>query len=188
MEPPPNLEELELVGYPGAQLPSWLVTKSHTNNLTKLAIEQPHNISSLLALWKLSFLEELMLVGAQKLECLDKEFFGVTKALHENSRDALDTLSNSESSFSAEAVAFPNLRKLHFYSFHNWTNWEDLSEDDKEVAVSIMSRLEELEIWNCDKLETLPHRIIKKISSLKNLDIQRCFKLSDRYSDKIRDD
>ncbi|XP_027062377.1 putative disease resistance protein RGA3 [Coffea arabica] len=188
MEPPPNLEELELDDYPGAQLPSWLVTKSHANNLTRLIISRPHNISSLPALWKLSSLEELKLGEAEKLECLGKEFFGVTKALHENSRDALDTLSDSESSFSTEAVAFPNLRKLHFGYFQNWTNWEDLSEDDEEVTVSIMPRLEELKISHCYELEALPHRILSKISSLKNLDIRRCDKLRDRYSDKTGDD
>ncbi|XP_027156683.1 putative disease resistance protein RGA3 [Coffea eugenioides] len=132
MQPPPNLEELRLDSYPRTQLPSWLVTKSHANNLTKLCIYKLRNISSLPALWKLSSLEVLVLEGPEKLECLGKEFFGVTKALHENSRDALDTLSDSESSFSAEAVAFPNLRELYFRHFQNWTNWEDLSEDDEE--------------------------------------------------------
>ncbi|CDP19779.1 unnamed protein product [Coffea canephora] len=150
MEPPPNLEQLMLVGYPGAQLPSWLVTKSHANNLTKLVIGRPHNISSLLALRKLSSLEELKLVRVEELKCLGKEFFG--------------------SSFSAEAVAFPNLRKLHFEDCNNWTNWEDLK------------------IYDCKKLETLPHRILKKISSLKILDIRRCIKLRNRYSDKTGDD
>ncbi|XP_027063922.1 putative disease resistance protein RGA3 [Coffea arabica] len=188
IEPPPNLEGLWLLNYPGAQLPSWLVTKSHANNLTKLFIHEPRNISSLLALWKLSSLEKLTLQKVEKLECLGKEFFGVTKALHENSRDALDTLSDSESSFSAEAVAFPNLRTLHFHRFQNWTNWEDLSEDDEEVAISIMPCLEELNISQCIKLETLPHRILGKISSLKTLDIRRCYKLRDRYFDKTGDD
>ncbi|XP_027062687.2 disease resistance protein RGA2-like [Coffea arabica] len=188
MEPPPNLEGLELHGYPGAQLPSWLVTKSLVNNLTKLMIQKPHNISSLSALWKLSSLDELWLMGVEKLECLGKEFFGVTKALHENSLDALDTLSNSESSSSAEAIAFPNLTKLNFEDCDNWTRWEDSSEDDEEVAVSIMPRLEELQIKYCEKLEALPLRILSKISSLKKLNIWRCSKLRDRYSDKIGDD
>ncbi|XP_027156872.1 putative disease resistance protein RGA3 [Coffea eugenioides] len=188
MQPPPNLELLVLDGYPGAQLPSWLVTKSHANNLTKLSIAMPHNISSFLALRKLSSLEELVLMEVDELKCLGKEFFGITKALHENNRDAVDTLSNSESSFSDEAMAFPNLRKLHFYAFYNWTNWEDLSEDDEEVAISIMPRLEELEISQCYKLEALPHRILSKISSLKNLDIRLCDKLRDRYSDKTGND
>ncbi|CDP19215.1 unnamed protein product [Coffea canephora] len=168
IEPPPNLEGLWLFNYPGAQLPSWLVTKSHANNLTRLIIYGPRNISSLPALWKLSSLEELELGEVEKLECLGKEFFG--------------------SSFSAEALAFPNLRKLHFHHFQNWTNWEDLSEDDEEVAISIMPRLEELEISQCTKLEALPHRILGKISSLKNLDIRYCNKLRDRYSDKTGDD
>ncbi|CDP21257.1 unnamed protein product, partial [Coffea canephora] len=168
MQPPPNLELLALVGYPGAQLPSWLVTKSHANNLTKLVIGRPHNISSLLALRKLSSLEELKLVEVGKLECLGKEFFG--------------------SSSSAEAVAFPNLRKLHFDACNNWTNWEDLSEDDEEVAVSIMPSLEKLKISKCYRLEVLPHRILSKILSLKILDIRSCDKLRDHYSDKTGDD
>ncbi|CDP19227.1 unnamed protein product [Coffea canephora] len=113
MEPPPNLEELVLIGCPGAQLPSWLVTMSRANNLKKLYIEKPCNISSLRALWKLSSLEELELMVVEKLECLGKEFFG---------------------------------------------------------------------------LEALPHRILKKISSLKILEIRRCSKLRDHYSDKTGDD
>ncbi|CDP20123.1 unnamed protein product [Coffea canephora] len=188
MEPPPNLQRLWLDGYPGARLPSWLLTKCHANNLTRLSISGPCNISSLLALWKLSSLEELVLLRVEKLEYLGKEFFGVAKALHDNSRDALDTLSNSESSSSAEAIAFPNLKKLYFGYLTNWTNWEDLSKDDEEVAVSIMPSLEELKIKDCKELEALPHRILSKISSLKNLNIRCCNKLRDRYSDKTRDD
>ncbi|CDP19217.1 unnamed protein product [Coffea canephora] len=55
-----------------------------------------------------------------------------------------------------------------------------LSEDDEEVAVSIMPSLEELEIYYCEKLETLPHRILSKISSLKNLNIRGCSNLTDK--------
>ncbi|CDP21208.1 unnamed protein product [Coffea canephora] len=169
MEPPPKLERLVLGGYPGVQLPSWLVTKSHANNLTRLIISGPSNISSLPALWKLSSLRELEFVRVGKLEYLGKEFFGVTKALHEN-------------------MAFRNLRKLHFEDCDNWTRWEDTSEDDEEVAVSIMPSLEKLKIRGCDKLETLPHRILGRISSLKKLNIWGCSKLRDRYSDKTGDD
>ncbi|XP_027170659.1 putative disease resistance RPP13-like protein 1 isoform X2 [Coffea eugenioides] len=188
IELPPNLQQLVLDKYPGTQLPSWLVTKPLVNNLTKLIINEAYNISSLPALWKLSSLEELGLIGVRKLECLGKEFFGITKAVHANSRDALGTLSNSETSISAEAVAFRNLRKLRFHNFYNWTRWEDLSEDDEEVALSIMPRLEELDFWGCGKLEILPHRILGRISSLKKLDIGRCSKLRDHYFDKTRDD
>ncbi|CDP17459.1 unnamed protein product [Coffea canephora] len=170
VEPPPNLQQLALTRCPGNELPSWLVTTSLVNNLTKLIINEANNISSLPTLWKLSSLAELGLIGVGKLECLGKEFFGITKALHENT------------------VAFPNLRKLRFSYFQNWTNWEDLSEDDEEVAISIMPRLEELKIYDCEKLEILPHRILGRISSLITLDIRNCFKLTDHYSNKTGDD
>ncbi|CDP20737.1 unnamed protein product [Coffea canephora] len=170
IELPPNLQQLVLDKYPGTQLPSWLVTKPLVNNLTKLIINEAYNISSLPALWKLSSLEELGLIGVRKLECLGKEFFGITKAVHANS------------------LAFRNLRKLRFHNFYNWIRWEDLSEDDEEVALSIMPRLEELDFWGCGKLEILPHCILGRISSLKKLDIGRCSKLRDHYSDKTRDD
>ena len=174
--------------YPGNQLPSWLVTKSLVNNLTKLIINGPRNVSSLTDLLKLSSLEELRLIRVEKLECLGKEFFGITIALHENSHNTFGTLSNSETSSLAEVAAFPNLRKLHFQCCPNRTNWEDLSEDDEKVAVSIMPRLEELHIESCKKFETLPHRILRKISSFKSLKVLSCNKLSDCYSDKIGDD
>ncbi|CDP19548.1 unnamed protein product [Coffea canephora] len=169
MELPPNLQQLALDMYPRNQLPSWLVTKSLVNNLTKLIINGPHNVSSLTDLWKLSSLEELRLIRVEKLECLGKEFFGITIALHEN-------------------TAFPNLRKLHFQCCPNWTNWEDLSEDDEKVDVSIMPHLEELHIEYCKKFETLPHRILGKISFFKSLKVLGCNKLRDCYSDKIGDD
>nr|XP_027101693.1 putative disease resistance protein RGA4 [Coffea arabica] len=124
MELPPNLQQLALDMYPRNQLPSWLVTKSLVNNLTKLIINGPRNVSSLTDLWKLSSLEELRLIRVEKLECLGKEFFGITIALHENSHNTFGTLSNSETSSSAEAAAFPNLRKLHFQCCPNWTNWK----------------------------------------------------------------
>ncbi|XP_071904402.1 disease resistance protein RGA2-like [Coffea arabica] len=188
VEPPPNLQQLALTRCPGNELPSWLVTTSLVNNLTKLIINEAYNISSLPALWKLSSLEELGLIGVGKLECLSKAFFGITKAVHENSHETFDALSNSEPSSLTEAVAFPNLRKLRFSYFQNWTNWEDLSEDDEELAISIMPHLEELKIYDCEKVEILPHRILGRISSLKTLDIRNCFKLSDRYSSKTGDD
>nr|XP_027062693.1 disease resistance protein RGA2-like [Coffea arabica] len=187
-EPPPNLQQLALTRCPGNELPSWLVTTSLVNNLTKLIINEAYNISSLPALWKLSSLEELGLIGVGKLECLSKAFFGITKAVHENSHETFDALSNSEPSSLTEAVAFPNLRKLRFSYIQNWTNWEDLSEDDEELAISIMPHLEELKIHDCEKVEILPHRILGRISSLKTLDIRNCFKLSDRYSSKTGDD
>ncbi|XP_027157546.1 putative disease resistance protein RGA3 [Coffea eugenioides] len=175
MEPPPNLQQLALVTYPGTQLPSWLVTETLISSLTKLFIVEPRNISSLPTLWKLSSLEELRLEYVEELEYLGKEFFGIT-------------LSKFESSSSTEAVAFPNLRKLHFLKFPNWTNWEDLSEEDEKVVVSIMPCLEELEIEACDELKGLPHRILGKMSSLKSLKVQHCNKLRDRYSNKTGDD
>ncbi|XP_027171498.1 putative disease resistance protein RGA3 [Coffea eugenioides] len=188
MELPPNLQQLVLDMYPGNQLPSWLVTKSLVNNLTKLIINGPCNVSSLTDLWKLSSLEELRLIRVEKLECLGKEFFGIIIALHENSHNNFGTLSNSETSSSAEAAAFPNLRKLHFQCCPNWTNWEDLSEDNEKVALSIMPHLEELHIEYCQKFEALPHRILEKISSFKSLKVLGCNKLRDCYSDKIGDD
>ncbi|CDP21490.1 unnamed protein product, partial [Coffea canephora] len=159
MELPPNLQQLALDMYPRNQLPSWLVTKSLVNNLTKLIINGPRNVSSLADLWKLSSLEELRLIRVEKLECLGKEFFGITIALHENT--------------------FPNLRKLHFQCCPNWTNWEDLSEDNEKVDVSIMPHLEELHIEYCKKFETLPHRILGKISFFKSLKVLGCNKLRD---------
>ncbi|CDP08468.1 unnamed protein product [Coffea canephora] len=168
MEPPPNLQQLALLGYPGAQLPIWLVTESLINNLKKLTISFAGNLSSLPNLWKLSSLEELRLFVVHKLEYLGKEFFGITEVLHEN--------------------IYPNLRKLSLANLSNWTIWEDLSEDDEKVDVSIMPCLEELEIVNCDMLKALPHRILGKIPSLKSLEVRHCKKLRKLYSDKIRDD
>ncbi|XP_071902417.1 disease resistance protein RGA2-like [Coffea arabica] len=177
MEPPPNLQQLALLGYPGVQLPIWLVTESLINNLTKLTISFASNLSSLPNLWKLSSLEEVRLSVVGKLEYLGKEFFGITEVLHETSHDAVDTLSNFKSSTSTDTVVFPNLRKLCFANLSNWTIWEDLSKDDEKVDVSIMPCLEELEIVNCDMLKALPHRILGKILSLKSLEVRHCKKL-----------
>nr|GMD04159.1 putative disease resistance protein RGA3 [Ipomoea batatas] len=145
LKPPLELQTLEFNGYGGSDFPSWITLSLH--NLRILEIERCRNCSSLPPLGKLPSLETLSIWSMNELRYVGREFLGVTEA---------------------GGVAFPKLKELDFYSCLEWEEWEDFKE---EATIIIMPCIRELELYDCRKLKTVPHRLLSRLESL---NIKRC--------------
>ncbi|CDP21799.1 unnamed protein product [Coffea canephora] len=75
---------------------------------------------------------------------------------------------------------------LYYLETFDISNCGDLSCLLQRIEGLVHLRI--LHIEYCKKFETLPHRILGKISSFKSLKVLGCHKLRDCYSDKIGDD
>ncbi|KAG8369990.1 hypothetical protein BUALT_Bualt14G0071100 [Buddleja alternifolia] len=83
----------------------------------------------------------------------------------------------------------PNLEGLTFkgpMSPKWWEEWEDISEENN--MISIMPCLQELKIDNCLLLKALPHRLLRKASSLQVLVIEYCPYLTNHYNRETGED
>nr|GMD08339.1 putative disease resistance protein RGA3 [Ipomoea batatas] len=147
LKPPPELQTLELNGYGGIHLPSWILLSP--DNLRILEIRRCVNCSSLPPLGKLPSLETLLIAGMKELRYVGREFLGVTKV---------------------GGVAFPKLKTLEFERCEEWEEWEDLKE---EATIIIMPCIRELQLKYCTKLKTVPHYLLSRLESLEIEDCTR---------------
>ncbi|XP_031129955.1 disease resistance protein RGA2-like [Ipomoea triloba] len=141
LKPPPELQTLELNGYGGIHLPSWILLS--LDNLRILRIDECLNWSSLPPLGKLPSLETLRIWWMKELRYVGREFLGVTEV---------------------GGVAFPKLKKLKFSYCEEWEEWEDLKE---EATIIIMPCIRELLLKGCWKLKTVPHHLLSRLEYLK---------------------
>ncbi|CAI9109187.1 OLC1v1008962C1, partial [Oldenlandia corymbosa var. corymbosa] len=179
MEPPPNLKELFIFNYPAIHLPKWILAQTLVNNLKYLHLCGAHSVSSLPSLWKFQSLQVLTLEFLLNLKCFGREFYGLPNDFQPKvfRKDGV-----------ANVVAFPSLKSLTLRQLSLET-WEDISEeDDEKLSISIMPRLQNLGVQSCNKLNSLPHRIVGKASSLKWLHIHTCKTLEERYSKNTKED
>ncbi|XP_012856114.1 PREDICTED: putative disease resistance protein RGA3 [Erythranthe guttata] len=156
LHPHPNLQQLTIRFYNGSRLPGWIV--SPLNQLTSIGLYSCEFLVSLPPLGKLPLLETLWIEGLPKLEYVGREFLGIVTC----------------SSMGTIDGGFPKLKKLSFGGFNNWKKWEDITVEEEEednVAISIMPCLTKLTIRACWRLMDLPQRLMRKVSSLKRLDI-----------------
>ncbi|XP_031129954.1 disease resistance protein RGA2-like [Ipomoea triloba] len=137
LKPPPELQTLELIGYGGIHLPSWILLS--LDNLRNLEIWNWVNCSSLPPLGKLPSLETLLIAGMKELRYVGSEFLGVVEV---------------------GGVAFPKLKTLQFYECNEWEEWEDLKE---EATIIIMPCIRELVLSDCRKLKTVPHHLLSRL-------------------------
>ncbi|KAL8522066.1 hypothetical protein ACS0TY_012282 [Phlomoides rotata] len=125
-------------------------------------------MTSLPAFGKLPCLEDILLMDMKVLEIVGREFLGITRG------GGCDTI-----------IAFPKLKKLYISECSNLKEWEDITVEEEECeASSIMPCLTQLSVSSCDGLRMLPHRLLRKVSSLKTVDISYSTELKQRYGDK----
>ncbi|KAL8466186.1 hypothetical protein ACS0TY_035338 [Phlomoides rotata] len=168
LEPHPNLRQLEIEGYRGSKLPlGWMV--SPLNQLRRIHLYFNH-LASLPPLGKLPCLEDIIMDEMDALEIVGREFLGI---------------GGGGSSINTDVIAFPKLKALRFWRCRKMKEWEDITAEEEECAAfHVMPCLTLLEFSYSDNLTALPHRLLRKATSLKTLDISRSEKLKQRYANK----
>uniref|UniRef100_A0A6N2KEJ2 AAA+ ATPase domain-containing protein n=1 Tax=Salix viminalis TaxID=40686 RepID=A0A6N2KEJ2_SALVM len=146
LEPPPNIDSLEIGGYQGIiqVFPSWI------NKLRVVDLVDWGKIENLPALGKLPFLEELSVGLMESMRKVGREFLGMEVA-------AADSI-----------IAFPSLKTLRFWDLENWEEWE--GEGRRNEDKTIMPSLRSLRIEGCPKLKALPDYIYQS-TTLEKLQI-----------------
>ncbi|GFP86114.1 putative disease resistance protein rga4 [Phtheirospermum japonicum] len=170
LQPHPNLQKLTIFHFKGSRLPAWIA--SPLNQVKSIRLFRFSHLSSLPPLGKLPCLEEIVIDEMQELQFVGREFLGL----------ATETETGRVSSSSV--VYFPKLKNLKFSECSNWEEWEDITAQEEEEALSLMPHLTELRISRCNSLAALPHRLLRKASSLKELEIFYSAQLQQLYEDK----
>lgn len=113
---------------------------------------------------RLPELEELSVWGMRKLKFVGREFLGIS----------VGSIPSS-----GVVISYPKLKKLSFLNCPRWKEWEDITaEEEGSATMSIMPCLRVLNINRC-RLTELPHRLLRKASSLQQLMVTRSFHLSE---------
>ncbi|KAL8502356.1 hypothetical protein ACS0TY_021483 [Phlomoides rotata] len=161
LKPHPNLRDLRIRCYKCSKLPLWIV--SPANRLRKVELFGCDRLTSLPSFGELPCLEELTF-RVWAFEFVGREFLGITT--------------------NTNFVAFPKLKELFFEGCWEWKEWEDITaEEEESPAFQVMPCLTTLEIGSCEDLTALPHRLLRKASSLEMLDIHASYGL-ERYMNK----
>jgi len=152
LEPPPNLESLDLSNYQGI-IP---VFPSCINKLRVVRLWDWGKIENLPPLGKLPSLEELTVGDMECVGRVGREFLGLR----------VDSKGEMTSSSSNTIIAFPKLKSLSFRWMTNWEEWEGGeggNEDKTNISIStiIMPSLHSLRIWECPKLKALPDYVLQ---------------------------
>jgi Leucine-rich repeat (LRR) protein len=164
LEPPPNLESLEICGYQGIipVFPSWI------NKLRVVELVDWRKIENLPPLGKLPSLEELRVAVMGCVGRVGREFLGLGV-------DSDISIGEMTSSSSNTITAFPKLKSLFFVYMRKWEEWEGGeggNEDKTNISIStiIMPSLRYLEIRHCPKLKALPDYVLQS-TTLEELEI-----------------
>ncbi|KAF7099233.1 hypothetical protein CFC21_100894 [Triticum aestivum] len=143
--PPPNVEKIDIDGYFGQQLPSWMMSRSRAplNNLKFLLLRNLACCTQLPSgLCQLPYLQHLHVVGAPCIRRIGTEFL------------------------QAVGAPFPRLNRLSLSGMVEWEEWE------WEEQVQAMRRLETIELNNC-KLSRFPPGLASNARALKQLSLER---------------
>ncbi|KAL1546720.1 putative disease resistance protein [Salvia divinorum] len=159
-----KLNKLEIRGYKGSRLLHLM--SSPLNFIKEIRLTTLREVSSLPAMGKLPLLESLYIWFVEQLKLVGSEFLGI------------------ESSSDDDVVAFPKLNKLKFGHCSKWEEWEDITEEEEESsAISIMPCLIEFSLVFCESMKKLPHRLLRKASSLRSLNIFGSSELVKTYAE-----
>ncbi|KAL7100044.1 hypothetical protein ACP275_09G124000 [Erythranthe tilingii] len=113
-----------------------------------------------------------------RLQFIGREFLGI------ETRGDQNVEASSTETVSINTIGFPKLQELAICDCSEWKEWEDITPEEDFVAITLMPCLTKLAIRNCDGLAELPHRLLRKVSSLKVFDISGSTQLQQVYGDK----
>ncbi|XVF77535.1 hypothetical protein PTKIN_Ptkin14bG0052600 [Pterospermum kingtungense] len=175
LQPPPNLETLEIRWLGGATLfPNWMMS---LKMLKSVELNGCQNWESLPPMGKLTSLEYLSIHTMRRVKKVGEEFLGIERETSSSSSSSATNINN---------VAFPNLKTLWFSDLKNWEEWEYRGggggqEESSCITIDIMPRLQSLSIKECPKLKVLPHHLLQNTETLQKLHIEECPILEQRF-------
>ncbi|KAL6138626.1 hypothetical protein ACLB2K_063907 [Fragaria x ananassa] len=131
LRPHSNLEFLEIHGFMGVKLPSWLML---SNNLKEIELMECSNCEGVPVLGRLPNLVHVKMEDMQNLRCLGHEFYGY------------DNVTNDR------MVLFPALKTLDIRWARNLIEWMGVPTE----RVKVFPCLEELTLRSCNQLRSAP--------------------------------
>ncbi|XP_031276698.1 putative disease resistance protein RGA4 [Pistacia vera] len=159
LQPPPNLEKLDIQSYRGSTFHSdWVMSLTRLRHLRlKFCINCKH----LSPFGELHSLESLRISKISSVKRVDNKFWR--------------TESDDRSSSSLSAILFPKLKYLQFSDMKEWEEWDYkiIREGEEKEYTTIMPCLASLEINFCRKLEALPDGLLQR-TTLKKLQFYEC--------------
>ncbi|KAL5720480.1 protein-serine/threonine phosphatase [Ranunculus cassubicifolius] len=166
LRPPPNLKELQIVGYGGAQFPQWVGDSSFSPNLVTLTLFNCGKCELLPPLGKLPFLKYIFISEMCSVKTIDNQFCGrdmvaSSQYLKKLFPKKVSIESRDENKFNA----FPKLENLKLSGMPNLEKWIGIEKGD-------FSFLLKLNISSFAKLTALPD--ISLFKSLQQLEITLC--------------
>ncbi|KAM4118837.1 hypothetical protein ACJW30_03G013000 [Castanea mollissima] len=136
LEPPQDLELLDIRWYQGTTMsPNWLMSLT---KLKTVSINSVTKLMSLPPLGKFPLLELLTIWNVCSLKKVGVEFLGI------------------ESKNKKQDIIFPNLKHLMFLWLEEWEEWIGIGGKEDADYITVMPRLQKLEIHCCRKLKSLP--------------------------------
>ncbi|KAL4636490.1 hypothetical protein ACB092_03G012800 [Castanea dentata] len=136
LEPPQDLELLDIRWYQGTTMsPNWLMSLT---KLKTVSIDSVAKLMSLPPLGKFPHLELLTICNVCSLKKVGVEFLGI------------------ESENKKQDIIFPNLKHLRFLWLEEWEEWIGIGGKEDADCITVMPRLQQLEIHCCRKLKSLP--------------------------------
>ncbi|KAK6279566.1 hypothetical protein POUND7_019833 [Theobroma cacao] len=169
LQPHLNLKSLTITGYAGDNFPSWISTKAQIvgdslllNNLVNLNLINCRKCQNIPTIGQLRNLKVLTIDGLENVKYIGIEFY-----LNDSMCGGQEALS-----------LFPALRKFTLKEMSNLEEWVEEVEAAMigRAQVLVFPCLEELIIWRCPKLKSVP--IMSGYSCLQKLDIRWCEQLS----------
>uniref|UniRef100_A0A2N9F8V0 NB-ARC domain-containing protein n=1 Tax=Fagus sylvatica TaxID=28930 RepID=A0A2N9F8V0_FAGSY len=161
LEPHPDLEILGIICHLGTTVyPNWMMSLTKLKILT---LKRFPKLESLPPLGKLPSLERLYICYTESLKKVGVEFLGI------------------ESKNKKDDIIFPRLKSLLFSGLNyleEWIGFEGMREEKDNGITRIMPRLQQLQIWDCKDLKSLPDFL--RTTPLKELKIDHCPILSKR--------
>jgi hypothetical protein len=158
------------------RISNWM-TLTTSPGLKQIGLQQCIDVEHLSFLGKLPFLESLTIEESNSLKKVGVEFLGIEP--NNNKKE--------EGSTSSSLILFPNLKSLNFAFLREWEECDGIEGIREEGGgVTIMPRLQELSIYYCPKLKSLPDFL--PTTQLKRLSISFCPILSQRYKRETGED
>ena len=168
LQPHAHLRHLNIYGYNGESLPSWMMKNQlHCSlpNLVSIVITGGYNskVTSLCSFGRLPHLQRLCLREFNSVEYIEEDE---------------DNAPVNEDTVSRVAPLFPSLRELRLWKMPKLKGWQRDSRNNMGSArPPSFSRLEHLTLHKVG-FEVLPDEL-RGLSSLQSLDIQRCKRLKE---------